>query len=860
MAQVASKSLCVLMTDIESSTRIWEIYPKQMSHDLSIHDAVVKDTIKEYDGDIFKSTGDGVIAVFHDVQKAIESAIIIQKKLSNEKWKNQIGLKVRIAIHYGKIETRLGDYFGPGINLCSRILSITNGGQIIISEDVHKLATTTSKKLGSFKLKGIFRDINLFQVNEKIIEKEFPQINISDENINNLPVYFTSFIGRNKEVKEINRSILENRVTTLLGPGGNGKTRLAVETCRLFTEEFSDGIWFVDLSNANSIDKSINEIETCLQIESSTKHERFANIVDFLKDKRLLVILDNCEQLMPEIANKISTLIKSSSNVKILVTSREKLAIQGENIIHVLSFSYPESGSMLTENQILKHHSVKLFIDRARSSNPNLKIKDNDLIHIAEICKTLEGMPLAIELIAPLTLYLSLEQIVKKITESIDTIASEDPTIESRHKTLMNTIKWSYDLLPEHDKEIFRACSFFMGGFNINAFEYLSQKINGRNSALESLRILINKSLIVPYDAQSGRRYRMMEPVRHIALQFLNEKNENYEVNQILTEYYASLVSEYEDIMKGSQQDEAIRLLSDEHYNLMNAIRFSATSDNNSGVAPNMVVSLLRYWRIYGNPKEILDLILLVNENDKNMTELEKARLINMKGVFELYTGKFDDAEKSFLESLEIRKLMNDDEGIASLYNNLGLLYSSQNKLNEAMDYFKIALDIYESVGNKTNIANLYANIGALNKDQSNFDEAEKFLTKSLNIYTEIGDILSKGVILHNLGQVAFEKRQYEKAKELYDESMKIRKATRDIIGESAVLNSLAALSLELNKPEESAGLLGASDALMEKAQTPLTGREIEEHEVLLKKIKDRLPEKEFIHNYEKGKESVEKV
>ncbi|HNM36974.1 MAG TPA: adenylate/guanylate cyclase domain-containing protein, partial [Anaerolineales bacterium] len=553
MSGLHSGTVTFLFTDIEGSTRLWEEHPEAMKTALAKHDSVLRESIESSHGQIIKTTGDGVHAVFETAIDSIRASIAAQSGFQTPEFLNKSGvlLRVRMGIHTGEAELRDGDYYGSVLNRAARLMSMAHGGQILISNATSELirdglpANVTLRDLGEHRLRDLTRPEHIFQLVHPDLPGEFPPLKTLDAFPNNLPVQLTSFIGREKEIAEIKSALGSARLVTLTGSGGTGKTRLSQEVGMQLLTNFQHGVWLVELAPLSDESQIIPALAQVFGLQELPFNPLAKLVEDYLRDKKLLLILDNCEHLIAGCARLADHLLHQCAGLKILASSREALGIAGEVAYRTPSLSSPALGGFPAaedgglSKKILEYESTSLFVDRARAANSKFALTDSNASSIAQICHRLDGIPLAIELAAARTKLLSAEQIATRLDDMFRLLVGGSRTALPRQQTLRALIDWSYDLLSDEEKRLLQFASVFVGGWTLEALEFVAEE----PSTLELLEQLVNKSLVVTEEHKGEMRYFLLETIRQYGREKLFEAKQASAARDRHFIYYKNLTN-----------------------------------------------------------------------------------------------------------------------------------------------------------------------------------------------------------------------------------------------------------------------------------------------------------------------------
>jgi predicted ATPase/class 3 adenylate cyclase/DNA-binding XRE family transcriptional regulator len=605
-----------LFTDIEGSAKLWDQAPEKMKVALQRHHALLQEAITSNGGAVFQIVGDAFCAAFPTVQSAISAAVTAQRALHQVQWDLPFPIRVRMGIHTGEAERTSNKEYAsnPTLNRVARILSAAHGGQVLFSLATTDLvkdslpANTELRDMGKHYLKNLTHPEHLFQLNIQGLPSAFPPLNTLTHR-HNLPVQVTSFIGREKELLEIIELIAKNRLVTLTGAGGIGKTRLSIEAAREVLSEFQDGTFFVALAplpsdDPNLIARTVVQTLGFVEVGNLPAEKQLA---EGIADKRLLLVLDNCEHLIESVAALASDLLSACPYIKIIATSRESLRIPGEWLYAVPTLGIlPEENTSLDLETASKSPMLMLFTERARAVRSDFTLTKDNLQLVTSICMKLDGLPLAIELIAARIRLMSPQALLERLSGQFILTADGMRSTSERQKTLNNAIRWSYNLLPPEEQKLFTYLSVFSGGFTLEAAEAMfSQKAFGK--PLDTLMAsLLDKSLVnlAPgREASREARYTMLVTIQEYARERLREMGEEAEIRNLHLTYFLDLAEKASKELRGHHQLEWLRHLDSDRDNLRAALDW-AIETGQTETALHIVRGLHWFWLILSNFNE----------------------------------------------------------------------------------------------------------------------------------------------------------------------------------------------------------------------------------------------------------------
>lgn len=526
MPVLPTGTVTFLFTDLERSTRLWEEFPEAMKDAVAAHDRIVRGAIESRDGHVFSTGGDAFAAAFSRPGDAMVSAVEIQRGLDGHDWPPGCELRARIGIHSGTADERDGDYFGPTVNRAARLMSAGHGGQVLVSLVTEEMAREqlpaglVLQDLGRHRLRDLSQAEHVFQVGDG----EFPSLRTLDAVPNNLPVQRSSFVGRTEELARLSDLLAEHRLVTLTGVGGTGKTRLALELAASVSQQFPDGAFVVEAAPISDPSDIVTRVAASIGM-SQGGEDRLdtGDLVAFLVQRRFLLVLDNCEHLIDACADLVDDLLAGCPDLTVLATSREALEVEGERSWRVPSLGLSDDGR--------EDEAVRLFVDRAAAARSDFVPNADDIETVAEICRRLDGIPLAIELAAARVRHLSVAQITDRLDDRFRLLTGGRRRARQRQQTLEATLDWSHDLLSETEKILFRRISVFVGTFSLDAVDGIcADEVTG--PPLDVLASLVDKSLVTTQEDSDMVRYRLLETVRMYAQERLVDAGEAEEIRE----------------------------------------------------------------------------------------------------------------------------------------------------------------------------------------------------------------------------------------------------------------------------------------------------------------------------------------
>lgn len=561
-----------LFTDLEGSTRLWEAHPADMAHALERHDELVRMSVEAVGGTVVKSTGDGTLAAFTDASGAALAAIDAQRAIAAEDWGAVGTLRARMALHTGTSSERDGDYFGSTVNRAARLLAIGHGGQILVSQSTAALLEGIEViDLGEHRLRDLQRPEHVFQL---IVDgrASFPRLRSVDAHRSNLPVALTTFVGRDEEVAAVVELVRSHRLVTVIGVGGMGKTRLALEVAAEMLEDQGDGVWLCELAAVQDPGAVSQAVAATLGAVGTPGTPPLEAVTEYLRSKSALLLLDNCEHVLGASAGLVTAVLRSCPNVHVLVTSREMLGVPGEQVFGVRSLA---AGT-----------AEELFAERAVAVRPDFRVDESTAGPVAEICKRLDGIPLAIELAAARMLALQPADVAAMLDERFRLLTGGRGATLERHQTLRAAVDWSYSLLTDLERDVFDRLAVFAGSFDVDATVAVAGGDDvARWDVVDALMTLVAKSMLNLNTSGMTTRYELLETLRQYARERLHERGELEGRRRAHAAWYADLAEHHGRELVGPGEMTARRALFADVDDLRAAVRWALDQRDDADAA-----------------------------------------------------------------------------------------------------------------------------------------------------------------------------------------------------------------------------------------------------------------------------------
>ncbi|MBN2148666.1 MAG: tetratricopeptide repeat protein [Anaerolineales bacterium] len=850
-------TITFLFTDIEGSTRLWEGHPEAMKGALARHDQILRTVIEANGGHIFKTMGDAFCAAFGVAPDALQAALDAQRGLQAEAWEGGIeAIRVRMALHTGTVQAREGDYFGPPLNRVARLLAAAHGGQVLLSLAAQELVrdclppSVSLRDMGSHRLKDLFRTEHIYQLIAPGLPQEFPPLRSLDIHQTNLPVQPTPFIGRERELSEVVHLIQgeDVRLVTLTGPGGTGKTRLLLQAAADLLEAYPDGVFFVDLSPLHDSGLVMQTIAATLGLRPRQAASAADELASYLAEKRLLLALDNFEQVV-EAAKEISRLLGSIPSLKVLASSRRVLNIYGEHEYPVPPLSLPERRRGQTAASLSQYESVALFIQRAKATRADFKITEENAPEIAEICLRLEGLPLAIELAAAHSKMLKPAAMLQRLEDQLRALRSSLQDIPARQRTMRAAIDWSYELLEEAEKTLLARLGVFRHGWFLDAAQAVCAGED--QDVFDGLEALLDKSLIREMASGTGEtRFVMLEVIREYAAEKLGESGEAAAICDLHAAYYLHLAEQ----LSAWDQKHYGDIFTEELDNLRAAIDW-ALKTSRPALAEQIIYSLWGGLLTSGFAQETLNWIERILAQKEGLETKALARAWRVAGVCNYHLHRFEAAQRYYEQALQLCRETGDKSGEAANLNNLAVNASEVwGDYEKALALYEQARALHHEVGNKIGMGIALGNLAEISADLGRDKAALAYCQQAVQLFAEISSYPNLAWVKSSLGGLLGQRGDHEGARRYLMESAAIFQEFGMVFsGWLGWFLKMALLAAAEGKAERAAQLQGVVDAIQEESLL-LAGQELKSHKELKEQLKALLGEADYQAAWGRGR------
>jgi predicted ATPase/class 3 adenylate cyclase len=821
MTALPSGTVTFLFTDIEGSTKLMQQLGDKYVQAQVDHHAILRAAFQSRKGAELRTEGDSFFCVFQSALDACGAAADAQRGFATHKWPEGGTIRVRIGLHTGEAPLVGNEYIGLDVHHAARVAAAAHGGQVVVSESTRGLVEESLpgglrlKDLGVHRLKDLAKSEHLYQLVVDGLGDTFPALRTLDTTPNNLPTQLTSFVGRESDVLEAKRLLAGTRLLTLTGPGGIGKTRLSLQLAADLVQSFPDGVYFVPLSAVTDPDLIASAIAQSIGLTIAGNVRPLDGVMAHLQEKRLLLVLDNFEQLMPDGAPVVSSILRDSAAVKAIVSSRAVLRVYGEQEFAVQPLRVPDVKSLPSLAALSQYEGVKLFIDRAVASRHDFSVTNDNAAAIAGICERVDGLPLAIELAAARVKLFSPQALLGRLETSLNVLAGGARDLPSRQQTLRGAIAWSYDLLDEPQRRLFARFSVFARGANLEQVEAVCGPASELGvDVLSGLDELADQSLLRRQPDFDEPRLLMLHVMREFAAEKLDESGESALIHDRHAATYQEMAEAAAPHLFGADQKKWLDRLAMDYDNFRAAFDW-AQSKGDALRAMCLGSAFWRFWQMRGHLREgraRLEAVLSMPGSREHSQE--RAMALEAAGGIAYWQGDMSATQTFYDESLALVRAGGNPELIANaLYNSSFPSNVTGKDVIRARALLHEALPIYRQLNDEPGIAKC---LWALGQSYAHTDDdalAAQTLDEAAALFRKLGNLFGLGWALFLHGLLAVKIGDLAGARSLGVESLKIFADAKDISGVVLVLDGLAEVAYREGDMVNAARLAGAKEA-----------------------------------------------
>jgi predicted ATPase/class 3 adenylate cyclase len=743
--ELPSGTVTFLFTDIEGSTnlarRLGETWPSVLAR----HRELLRAAFEAFGGHELGTEGDSFFVVFPNAADAIAATVAGQRALATEPWPDGATLAVRMGLHTAEVRPSDGDYVGLEVHRAARISAAGHGGQVLVSAATSAAAAETLpadvvlRRLGRHRLKDLPEPEQLDQLVIDGLRADFPPLRAQSPRRADIPRQPTTFVGRAADVAAVESAVQDTRLVTLTGPGGTGKTRLALRIAEDLVERFDDGASFVPLAPVSDPALVPAAIAQVLEITDAGDQPLDATLEQWLREREMLLVLDNFEHVLPA-APLVSRLLGSADRLRVVATSREVLHLAGEHEYAVPPLEVPERVELGDTERLLESDAVALFVERARAVVPGFALTDENAAAVLAICRRLDGLPLALELAAARLRILTPQALLDRLERSLDVLGTGARDAPARQQTLRGAIAWSEQLLDEPERRLFRRLAVFRGGWTLGAAEAVPQAVGELGiDVLEGLASLADKSLIRAHPEGDETRFVMLETIREYGLERLDAEGERDATGRSHATHFAGLAREARPHVEGGDVVTWLDRLDRETGNLRVALEWLL--DHDIAGAQAMGPDLWRYWQRRGHLGEGRRWLerIAAHPGGQEPTAL-RGRVLGALGSIAYWENDFAPARRAYQESLAVWQRVGDDAGLQDALYNLGFIDLVEHRFDGARDAFERSADLARRLGDQQAVGRIEFGLAMTALVEGKLDEAQRRYNETIRILEPLGE------------------------------------------------------------------------------------------------------------------------
>lgn len=799
-----------VFSDLEGSTRLLSTLREAYGPLLEAYHDLIESIFSKHGATQLDQAGDGLFHSFASARRSVSAAIEAQLAMAERDWPGGASVRARMGIHTGEAVTRRSGYVGMDVHRAARIAAAGHGGQVLLSQVTRDLVATdlpaeaVVTDLGEHWLKDLAQPEHLYQVTIQGLPQAFPPLKSLVTLPNNLPRHLNSFVGRRADVAEVRRLTSEAPLVTLTGPGGVGKTRLAVQVAAEQLETFADGAWLVELETLTDESLVAQQVVVGLGIAEASDADAQESVLGHLRTRQALLILDNCEHVIDACARLANALLRGCPGLRIIATSREALGVAGERLYPVRSLTLPARARTVSAAAAAEFEAVDLFCERARAADPAFTITDANAAAVIEICERLDGIPLAIELAAARVRALSPQQIAERLDDRFRLLTGGSRTVMPRHQTLRAAIDWSFDLLPDTERSVLWRLSVFSGAFALEAAEAVCVGPGvGPEEVIDHVTRLVEKSLV----NRQEQRYRLLETVRGYARERSLEAGEAAGAYHRHRDWYLGLVRRAAPaFFRGPELAAWLDELEAEHDNLRTALSWSLNEPGGATAALELASGLWRFWEIRGYLREGRQWLERVLAATAGETSSARVDVLTAAGILASAQGDHAAAVGYHEQSLALQEQSGSKQGVQFALHNLANAALHTGDLARARTLYERAIAIAGS--DDPNRAFVYINLADVADGQNDRAAARDYYEKAIEIVAASRDTWGMANALSSYGQSAARHGEHATARERYEQALAIYQQLGDQRAEARLMTLLADVDADEGKTAESLRLL----------------------------------------------------
>jgi predicted ATPase/class 3 adenylate cyclase len=851
MSELSVGGVTLLFTDVEGSTRLLQRVGDSYAELLEQHRALLRSAFRRWGGVEVDTEGDAFFVAFASAESAVAAGADLQRALAAHPWPDDAEIRVRVGIHTGRARQVGQGYVGLDVHRAARVMAAGHGGQVLLSDATRKQlgAGVSLRDLGEHRLKDLLQPERLFQLIVDGLPAEFPALKTLGNRPNNLPVQPNALIGREAKLADISELVRAEdlRLLTLTGPGGTGKTRLALHAGAELLDDFSSGVFVVWLGPIADPELVVPTIAHALAIRDTPGEDLLATLASYLEEKELLLLLDNFEHVVGA-GGAIATLLASCPKLKVLATSRERLRLSVERVYDVPPLAVPGQGDL---DVVRGSEAVALFTARAQDARPDFSLSPENAAAVSEICARLDGLPLAIELAAARIVLLTPQALLERLDQRLQLLTGGARDAEPRQRTLRATIEWSHGLLSPAEQVLFARIGVFVGGCRLEAAEALSGTEDDHAfEVLDGLQSLVEQSLVRQRQDQDAEpRFWMLETIREYAVERLRDSGEEHDLRRQHAEHFLALAETAEPELTGESQAAWLDRLSTDLDNFRAALSwFGGTAGAVEEL--RLAGALWRFWATRGDRTEGRTRLEHALARAGSGATVSRAKALAGAARLASYQEDRTTAERLARERLDVSHELGDQHGIASAMVDLAVLVVNREEgrrlLHEGREIAGRLHDTFEE-------GRAVANLGALYWEEGDFESAKRFFAEAVPLLEAVGGIRGIAVACNGVGRAAACLEHAAEARPYLERALGLARELNDQHEASLALEGFALLALQNDDAERAATLLANAESMRQSVSTFTTPREQEVFDGALESLRDRLGSAAFERASQRG-------
>ncbi|TMG21470.1 MAG: adenylate/guanylate cyclase domain-containing protein [Chloroflexi bacterium] len=819
-----------LFTDIEGSTRLMQQLGQGYVELQMVHHELLREAFRSNEGRELRTEGDSFFCVFASALDACHAAAAAQQSFAEHRWPEGGALRVRIGLHTGEAPLMGDEYIGLDVHHAARIAGAAYGGQVLVSEATQALVAgrlperLQLRDLGLHRLRDLAGTEHLYQLLVEGVPDVFPALRTLDGTPNNLPTQLTSFVGRSEMVARAKRLVETSRLLTLTGPGGIGKTRLSLQVAAETFDQFPDGVYFIALSAVRDPEVIPSVIAQAIGIPMTGNRLPLDMVIEHLRNRKTLLVIDNFEQLLPEAAGFPSTLLQASPNLKVIVSSRAPLRAYGEHEFPVEPLLIPDSTTHPSLDILSQYEAVKLFIERATAAKPDFYATNENAPAIAGICERVDGLPLAIELAAARIKLFSPQALYSRLEKSFSALGVGARDLPSRQQTLTGAIAWSYDMLDAPGRRLLARFSVFARGAGLEqAGAVCGPAEEVGDDVVTGLDELADQSLLRRVPDVEEPRLLMLQTIREFGAERLQESGEAEVIRDRHAEAFAAMAEEVEGRLLGSERKAQLDRLARDHDNLRAALDW-CISGHRTELALRLASAMWRFWQMRGHLHEgrsRIEAVLDLPGVDKHPAAHRRA--LEAAGGIAYWQADMHAAQAWYDDCLVLTRATGDKNAIANaIYNDSFPLVVGRTDMARALPLLDEALGLFRELDDAPGIARCLWGIGNVHHFLQDYDAAVPPLEESIELFRKLGQGFGLGWSLHTRALVAINLGDPTTAQPLVTEALGLFSKAGDVSGIMILLDDSAQIARLREQRLRSLRLAGAAAGMQARSGAQL--------------------------------------